>query len=260
MATMSLATTATYSSSAKYDLISFTPIPPTSSRSDGGRRTRNGSVLATPDKSKRCFSMSIHPTASITKSKPTSALPEQKSHRTITFLSPVPSPQRRQRTTYGQNLPSLPLLKANNTRTTKGHKKTHSIQFEKLADTISSPLVQSPLQQTHGIDWTVDAQAREIETEPESSSCATCEDYVYMAPCEHHPSKGQTEYLINDIFPKLTVSVVIKSTMVGVGTLLSPSLVALLFLDTIRYKIRLCGINRRVEHTEWGTNLYRGQK
>ncbi|KAG0025418.1 hypothetical protein BGZ81_007182 [Podila clonocystis] len=203
MATMSLATTATYSPSAKYDLISLTPRPPTSSRSDGGRRTRNGSVHATPDKGKRCFSMSFHSTASITKSKPTSALPDQKIHRTVTFLSPVPSSQRRQRTTYGQNLPSLPLLKTN-TRTTKGHKKTHSIQLEKLADTLSSPLVQSPLQQSHVIDWAVDAQAREIETEPESPNCATCEDYVYKAPCEHHPSKGQTEYLINDIFPKLT--------------------------------------------------------
>lgn len=233
MATMSLATTTTYSPSVKYDLISLTPIPPTSSRSDGGRRTRNGSFHATPDKGKRCFSMSFHPTASITKSKHTSALPDQKSHRTVTFLSPVPSPQRRQRTTYGQNLPCLPLLKTN-TRTTKGHKKTHSIQLEKLADTLSSPLVQSPLQQSHVIDWTVDAQAREIETEPEFPGCATCEDYVYMAPCEHHPSKGQTEYLINDIFPKLTVSVLISQPWLGLELLYLPA--SLLFFpryDTI---------------------------
>ncbi|KAG0056908.1 hypothetical protein BGZ83_002848 [Gryganskiella cystojenkinii] len=30
-----------------------------------------------------------------------------------------------------------------------------------------------------------------------------CSEYVYTAPCEHHPSKGQTDYLINDMFPKL---------------------------------------------------------
>ncbi|KAF8953834.1 Calcium-dependent protein kinase 4 [Haplosporangium bisporale] len=209
MATISLATTTTYSPSAKYDLITLTPIP-TSSRSDNGGHTRSSLHLhASPDKGKRCFSMSFNPTsASVTKSKPTSSSPQdQKSHRTsINFFSPVP--QRRQhRTTYGQNLPSLPLIKTNTHRhiTKNGHKKMHSIQLGKLTNNLSShALVQSPLQQSHVIDWTVGAQAREIETEPESPSCATCEDYVYMAPCEHHPSKGQTEYLINDIFPKLT--------------------------------------------------------
>lgn len=214
MATMSLATTTatTYSPSAKYGLITLTSIP-TSSRSDNGGHTRNSLHLyATPDKAKRCFSMSFNPTtASVTKLKPTSSSPhDPRSHRSsVNILSSVP--QRRQhRTTYGQNFPSLPLIKANTLRhiTKNGHKKTHSIQLGRLADNLSShALVQSPLQQSHVIDWTVDAQAREIETEPESPSCVTCEDYVYMAPCEHHPSKGQTEYLINDIFPKLTVSI-----------------------------------------------------
>jgi hypothetical protein len=38
-----------------------------------------------------------------------------------------------------------------------------------------------------------------------SGACCSAE-YVYTAPCEHHPSKGQTDYLVNDMFPKLKAS------------------------------------------------------
>ncbi|KAF9363650.1 Calcium-dependent protein kinase 4 [Mortierella sp. NVP85] len=34
-------------------------------------------------------------------------------------------------------------------------------------------------------------------------AAVSCQPYVYTAPCEHHPSKGQTDYLVNDMFPKL---------------------------------------------------------
>ncbi|KAI1295211.1 hypothetical protein EDD11_007949 [Mortierella claussenii] len=87
------------------------------------------------------------------------------------------------------------------------HKKTQSIQLAgKLEDALSNQLVQSPLQGT--LDRT--ATSPNVKTLEEESSMenveqdgACCPDYVYTAPCEHHPSKGQTEYLVNDMFPKL---------------------------------------------------------
>ncbi|KAG0202640.1 hypothetical protein BGX28_004900 [Mortierella sp. GBA30] len=66
------------------------------------------------------------------------------------------------------------------------HKKTHSsISLAgKLEDIMSSPLVIAPLKK-------------------ETIAATSCQSYVYTAPCEHHPSKGQTDYLVNDMFPKL---------------------------------------------------------
>ncbi|KAF9437995.1 Calcium-dependent protein kinase 4 [Entomortierella beljakovae] len=64
------------------------------------------------------------------------------------------------------------------------HKKTQSTQLAgKLEDIMSSPLLIAPLKT--------------------SETSASCQSYVYTAPCEHHPSKGQTDYLVNDMFPKL---------------------------------------------------------
>ncbi|KAF9207064.1 Calcium/calmodulin-dependent protein kinase type IV [Haplosporangium sp. Z 27] len=65
------------------------------------------------------------------------------------------------------------------------HKKTQSTQLaDKLGDIMSNPLLIAPL--------------KKAET-----ATASCQSYVYTAPCEHHPSKGQTDYLVNDMFPKL---------------------------------------------------------
>ncbi|CAO3573304.1 unnamed protein product [Mortierella alpina] len=68
------------------------------------------------------------------------------------------------------------------------HKKTHSTHSTQLAgrleDIMSNPLLIEPL--------TKDVAA------------VSCQSYVYTAPCEHHPSKGRTDYLVNDMFPKLT--------------------------------------------------------
>ncbi|KAG0023355.1 hypothetical protein BGZ80_009667 [Entomortierella chlamydospora] len=65
------------------------------------------------------------------------------------------------------------------------HKKTQSTQLAgKLEDIMSNPLLIAPL--------------KKAET-----ATVSCQQYVYTAPCEHHPSKGQTDYLVNDMFPKL---------------------------------------------------------
>jgi len=82
---------------------------------------------------------------------------------------------------------------------------------------MSSPLLMGPLSATVETATTMDettngsdaAQLREelysLEHQPmEEMVC--CSEYVYTAPCEHHPSKGQTDYLVNDMFPKLEVS------------------------------------------------------
>ncbi|KAG0265157.1 Calcium-dependent protein kinase 4 [Mortierella polycephala] len=53
---------------------------------------------------------------------------------------------------------------------------------------MSSPLLIAPLKKEAAI----------------TNVSVTCKSYVYTAPCEHHPSKGQTDYLVNDMFPKLT--------------------------------------------------------
>ncbi|KAG0229323.1 hypothetical protein BGX31_006254 [Mortierella sp. GBA43] len=65
------------------------------------------------------------------------------------------------------------------------HKKAQSTTHlaGKLRDITSNPLLITPLK---------------AQTTPVS-----CQPYVYTAPCEHHPSKGQTDYLVNDMFPKL---------------------------------------------------------
>jgi hypothetical protein len=79
------------------------------------------------------------------------------------------------------------------------HKKTHSTQLAgKLEDIMSSPLLIAPIQQKN--------HHRASSFTAPSSPTSPSQDYVYTAPCEHHPSKGQTDYLVNDMFPKLTVS------------------------------------------------------
>ncbi|KAG0279897.1 Calcium-dependent protein kinase 4 [Linnemannia exigua] len=72
------------------------------------------------------------------------------------------------------------------------HKKTQSTHLAgKLEDIMSSsPLLIAPLKK--------EAAASAASTP------VSCQSYVYTAPCEHHPSKGQTDYLVNDMFPKLT--------------------------------------------------------
>ncbi|KAG9071166.1 hypothetical protein KI688_008709 [Linnemannia hyalina] len=46
-------------------------------------------------------------------------------------------------------------------------------------------------------------QAKIAEQQQADGNAYCSADYVYTAPCEHHPSKGQTDYLVNDMFPKL---------------------------------------------------------
>ncbi|KAF9339716.1 Calcium/calmodulin-dependent protein kinase type IV [Linnemannia elongata] len=71
------------------------------------------------------------------------------------------------------------------------HKKTQSTQLAgKLEDIMSNPLLIAPLLKEAA------AASPTAPTSPVS--------YVYTAPCEHHPSTGQTDYLVNDMFPKLT--------------------------------------------------------
>ncbi|KAF9934151.1 hypothetical protein FBU30_003175 [Linnemannia zychae] len=71
------------------------------------------------------------------------------------------------------------------------YKKTQSGHLAgKLEDIMSSHLLIAPLK-------------KEI-TAASAATAVSCQSYVYTAPCEHHPSKGQTDYLINDMFPKLT--------------------------------------------------------
>ncbi|KAG0339081.1 hypothetical protein BG004_006963 [Podila humilis] len=84
------------------------------------------------------------------------------------------------------------------------HKKTQSFQFAgKLEDIMSDSIRQAKLQ--HGLMQTKDGG----DTPPGSCSrrsnvmSSSPPDYVYTAPCEHHPCKGQKDYLINDMFPKL---------------------------------------------------------
>ncbi|KAK5828693.1 hypothetical protein F5H01DRAFT_8327 [Linnemannia elongata] len=72
------------------------------------------------------------------------------------------------------------------------HKKTQSTQLAgKLEDIMSNPLLIAPLLKKEAA-----AASPTAPTSPVS--------YVYTAPCEHHPSTGQTDYLVNDMFPKLT--------------------------------------------------------
>ncbi|KAG0298415.1 Calcium-dependent protein kinase 4 [Linnemannia gamsii] len=70
------------------------------------------------------------------------------------------------------------------------HKKSQSTHHlaGKLEDIMSSPLLIAPL----------------LKKEAASAAASSTVSYVYTAPCEHHPSKGQTDYLVNDMFPKLT--------------------------------------------------------
>ncbi|KAF9395170.1 hypothetical protein CPC16_009107 [Podila verticillata] len=80
-------------------------------------------------------------------------------------------------------------------RTQHSHKKTQSFQLAgKLEDTMSNSTQQAKL---HTRFLSKDCES------PPSSELSCSSDYVYTAPCEHHPCKGQKDYLINDMFPKL---------------------------------------------------------
>ncbi|KAF9166751.1 hypothetical protein DFQ26_006964 [Actinomortierella ambigua] len=94
------------------------------------------------------------------------------------------------------------------------HKKTNSIQLAgKLEAIMSSPLMSPVKEAFHSslVDAAVKSAAPIAAPKSAAlSSSASCvdkrrdsTDYVYTAPCEHHPSKGQTDYLVNDMFPKL---------------------------------------------------------
>ncbi|KAF9942202.1 hypothetical protein BGZ65_007734 [Modicella reniformis] len=91
-------------------------------------------------------------------------------------------------------LPHSPLLQHALLHQIQSHslKKTQSSSHlaGKLQDIMSNPLLIAPLK---------------VETATTScqSAATSCQSYVYTAPCEHHPSKGQTDYLVNDMFPKL---------------------------------------------------------
>lgn len=69
---------------------------------------------------------------------------------------------------------------------------------------MASPLLQVPLVNAPS-NVHIGAQAKGQQGDDDEEERTCCSDYVYTAPCEHHPSKGQTEYLINDMFPKLEV-------------------------------------------------------
>ncbi|KAF9131269.1 hypothetical protein BGW39_002052 [Mortierella sp. 14UC] len=125
------------------------------------------------------------------------------------------------------------------------HTNSRSMQLAgKLEDIMSSTMLQSPLNGEGGMhaasssdnlmenaetdsvasidsseSCSTDAQANLMHntggskqghvngTDEEEGAAACCSaDYVYTAPCEHHPSKGQTDYLVNDMFPKLKAS------------------------------------------------------
>ncbi|KAG0297622.1 hypothetical protein BGZ98_000533 [Dissophora globulifera] len=81
----------------------------------------------------------------------------------------------------------------------------------KLEDAMSSPLLKGQLMGGAASSMEISSQRKgkhgdipeEREEEQQQASQPCCSDYVYTAPCEHHPSKGQTEYLVNDMFPKL---------------------------------------------------------
>ncbi|KAF9189444.1 hypothetical protein BGZ51_009555 [Haplosporangium sp. Z 767] len=138
--------------------------------------------------------------------------------------------QYQHRSSYGHGHPFIHQIQTHirnsnrshhNLNLSPGHKKTHSTQLAgKLEDIMSSSLLQgplnaSPMDASEEFSQAHDAIALNAQTQsqmygqdhafdkgPESpDSC--CSDYVYTAPCEHHPSKGQTDYLINDMFPKL---------------------------------------------------------
>ncbi|KAG0348464.1 hypothetical protein BG005_011514 [Podila minutissima] len=80
-------------------------------------------------------------------------------------------------------------------RAQHSHKKTQSFQLAgKLEDIMSTSIQQAKLLPLF--------LSKDCESPPSTElSCSL--DYVYTAPCEHHPCKGQKDYLINDMFPKL---------------------------------------------------------
>ncbi|KAF9583888.1 hypothetical protein BGW38_008204 [Lunasporangiospora selenospora] len=87
---------------------------------------------------------------------------------------------------------------------TTAYKKTtpSSLLASKLRDIMSNPLLIAPLRTMS--NSTSQLGMRTGTEEEEEMPSSPNQDYVYTAPCEHHPSKGRTDYLVNDMFPKLT--------------------------------------------------------
>ncbi|KAG0198753.1 hypothetical protein BGX28_007830 [Mortierella sp. GBA30] len=84
------------------------------------------------------------------------------------------------------------------------HKKSPSIQLAgKLEDILSSPIMQGPLSlvpdgldaKTTGSDTLITPSETQQRQGYGGETTDKETDYVYTAPCEHHPSKGQTDYL-----------------------------------------------------------------
>ncbi|KAF9904367.1 Serine/threonine-protein kinase 17A [Linnemannia zychae] len=84
--------------------------------------------------------------------------------------------------------------------------ETDSVASSDSSESYSSDAQANPMHNTVGSKQG-HAKATEDEVEEAASATTCCSaEYVYTAPCEHHPSKGQTDYLVNDMFPKLEAS------------------------------------------------------
>ncbi|KAF9572615.1 hypothetical protein EC968_009606 [Mortierella alpina] len=137
--------------------------------------------------------------------------------------------QQQHRSSYGHGHPLIHQIQTHIRSTSQSqysvilspglHKKTQSTHLAgKLEDIMSSPIMQGPLNVAS--DKTTKAAAAsgpqplqdpsEVVMDNDLQGCGSEAereaDYVYTAPCEHHPSKGQTDYLVNDMFPKLEAS------------------------------------------------------
>ncbi|KAG0257412.1 hypothetical protein BGZ95_005242, partial [Linnemannia exigua] len=80
-------------------------------------------------------------------------------------------------------------------------------ETDSVASMDSSESYSSDAQANTTHNYTVSSskqgQVKEEEQQQERAVSCCSAEYVYTAPCEHHPSKGQTDYLVNDMFPKL---------------------------------------------------------
>ncbi|KAF9429431.1 hypothetical protein BGZ76_001312 [Entomortierella beljakovae] len=109
--------------------------------------------------------------------------------------------QCQHRSIYGQGHPLMHQIQAHlrtNSQDLKGdhnnhHKKNQSIQLaDKFQDVMSDPLLQGSLNGAAVDISETDTTGARAKGEEEQTLES---DYVYTAPCEHHPSKGQKEYL-----------------------------------------------------------------
>ncbi|KAF9956594.1 hypothetical protein BGZ72_002647 [Mortierella alpina] len=137
--------------------------------------------------------------------------------------------QQQHRSSYGHGHPLIHQIQTHIRSTSQSqysvilspglHKKTQSTHLAgKLEDIMSSPMMQGPLNvapdqanktvELSGPHALQNPSEALMDTELQGCGSETEKevDYVYTAPCEHHPSKGQTDYLVNDMFPKLEAS------------------------------------------------------